>query len=162
MCRHAQCGLHTTTNVVALPELNAKCTVPFTPASNGSKVTTKCCTSDFTLDEIKTLCAMMDASNPAATTTAEFLSGTPGYRTDLYARKCSRVLTLREFIKIVDDLGLKFTAELKTPEVPIRFPVGNDYTQAKYAQHLIDEFKEAGIKPGRVWLQSFLYDDLLY
>lgn len=162
MCRHSQCDLHTTTNVVDVPELNAKCTVPFQPASGGSKATAKCCTSDFTLDEIKTLCAKMDSSNTAATTPAEFLSGTPGYQTDLYAKTCNRVHTLREFIDIVDALGLKFTAELKTPEVPMPFPAGSDYTQAKFAQQLIDEFKAAGIKPERVWLQSFLYDDILY
>ncbi|GAB1316791.1 hypothetical protein MFIFM68171_07001 [Madurella fahalii] len=162
VCRHAQCDLHTTTNVVAIPELNAKCTTPFTPAANGSSATAKCCTSDFTLAEIKTLCAKMDASNPAATTPAEYLGGTPSYRTDLYAKTCSRVLKLREFIDLVDGLGLKFTPELKTPEVPMPFPPGSSYTQARYAQQMIDEFKAAGIRPERVWPQSFLYDDVLY
>ncbi len=54
VCRHSQCDLHTTTNVVAIPELNAKCTTPFKPAVKGSAAATaKCCTSDFTLDELK-------------------------------------------------------------------------------------------------------------
>ena len=162
VCRHAQCDLHTTTNVVTIPELNAKCTVPFKPAANGSTATAKCCTSDFTLAEIKTLCAKMDASSPTATTPAEYLGGTPSYRTDLYAKTCSRILKLREFIDIIEQLGLKFTAELKTPEVAMPFPAGSDYTQAKFAQQLIDEFKAARIQPARVWLQSFLYDDILY
>ncbi|KAK3307653.1 PLC-like phosphodiesterase [Chaetomium strumarium] len=163
VCRHDQCDLHTTTNVVSIPELNAKCTVPFQPAANGTKATAKCCTSDFTLAEIKTLCAKMDASKPDATTPAEYLLGTPLYRTDLYARTvCSRVPTLREYIDLVDALGLKFTPELKTPQVPMPFPAGSDYTQAKFAQQMIDEFKAAGIKPERVWPQSFLYDDVLY
>jgi glycerophosphoryl diester phosphodiesterase len=164
VCRHDQCDLHTTTNVVSIPELNAKCTVPFQPAANGTNATAKCCTSDFTLAEIKTLCAKMDASNPDATTPAEYLLGTPLYRTDLYARTvCSRVPTLREYIDLVDALGLKFTPELKTPQVPMPFPdSGSDYTQAKFAQQMIDEFKAAGIKPERVWPQSFLYDDVLY
>lgn len=163
VCRHAQCDLHTTTNVVTIPELNAKCTTPFRPAVNGSRAAAKCCTSDFTLAEIKTLCAKMDGYNPNATTPEQFLDGTPGYSTDLYAKThCGRVLTLREFIDIVDDLGLKFTAELKTPEVPMPFPPGSDYTQAKFAQQMIDEFKAAGIRPERVWPQSFLYEDILY
>ncbi|KAL1836194.1 hypothetical protein VTJ49DRAFT_5461 [Mycothermus thermophilus] len=162
VCRHAQCDLHSTTNVVAIPELNAKCTVPFKPAANGSEATAKCCTSDFTLAEIKTLCAKMDAYNPEATTPEAYLGGTPAYQTDLYAKTCSPVLTLREFIKLVDDLGLKFTPELKTPEVPMPFPPGSDYTQARFAQQMIDEFKKAGIKPERVFPQSFLYDDILY
>ncbi len=164
VCRHSQCDLHTTTNVVAIPELNAKCTAPFKPAVKGSAAATaKCCTSDFTLDEIKKLCAKMDAFNPDAATPAEYLTGTPGYRTDLYAKtSCGRVNTLREYIDLVDGLGLKFTPELKTPEVPMPFPAGSDFTQAKFAQQMIDEFKAAGIKPERVWMQSFLYDDLLY
>ena len=164
VCRHSQCDLHTTTNVVAIPELNAKCTTPFKPAVKGSAAATaKCCTSDFTLDEIKKLCAKMDTSNPDAATPAEYLTGTPGYRTDLYAKtSCSRINTLREYIDLVDGLGLKFTSELKTPEVPMPFPAGSDFTQARFAQQMIDEFKAAGVKPERVWLQSFLYDDLLY
>ena len=32
VCRHAQCDLHTTTNILAIPELAAKCSVPFQPA----------------------------------------------------------------------------------------------------------------------------------
>ena len=32
VCRHDQCDLHTTTNILAIPELAAKCTQPFSPA----------------------------------------------------------------------------------------------------------------------------------
>jgi glycerophosphoryl diester phosphodiesterase len=32
VCRHSQCDLHTTTDILARPELAAKCTQPFTPA----------------------------------------------------------------------------------------------------------------------------------
>lgn len=58
VCRHSQCDLHTTTNIVAVPKLNAKCTTPFTPAeaSSGSAATAKCCTSDITEAEFKSLC----------------------------------------------------------------------------------------------------------
>ncbi|KAH6619089.1 PLC-like phosphodiesterase [Chaetomium sp. MPI-SDFR-AT-0129] len=165
VCRHDQCDLHTTTNVVSIPELNAKCTVPFTPASqDGSKpATAKCCTSDFTLAELRKLCVKMDASDTSATTPAEFLGGTPGYRTDLYAKTtCDRISTLGEYIELIEALGLKFTAELKTPQVSMPFPAGSNYTQEVFAQQLIDEFKAARISPRRVFLQSFLYDDLLY
>ena len=167
VCRHAQCDLHTTTNVVAVPELNAKCTTPFRPAANNGSApaAAKCCTSDFTLAEIQTLCAKMDASNATAATPADFLGGTPAYRTDLYARTaCSRVLSVRDYIRIVDELGLQFTPELKTPEVPMPFTTtsGEPYTQEQFAQHMIDEFKAAGIRPRRVWPQSFRYEDVLY
>ncbi|KAK3319409.1 PLC-like phosphodiesterase [Apodospora peruviana] len=164
VCRHDQCDLHTTTNVVSIPSLNAKCTTPFKPATNSSSAdaTALCCTSDFSLAEIKTLCAKMDAANQNATTPQEFLTGTPAYRTDLYAKTCGPVLTLKEFISIVDGLGLRFTPELKTPRVPMPFPAGSNYTQTAFAQQMIDEFKAAGVSPKRVYPQSFLYDDILY
>jgi len=58
-------------------------------------------------------------------------------------------------------MGLQFTPELKTPQVPMPFKGGN-YTQARYAQQMIDEYKAARIDPKRVWPQSFLYADILY
>lgn len=61
VCRHSQCDLHTTTNILATP-LAAKCSVPFTPAVidpvTGAVVqpaTAQCCTSDITVAEYKTL-----------------------------------------------------------------------------------------------------------
>ncbi|KAH7140115.1 PLC-like phosphodiesterase [Dactylonectria estremocensis] len=159
VCRHSQCDLHTTTNIVNIPKLNAKCTQPFKAAAGGKAATAKCCTSDITLKEFKTLCAKMDGFNASATTPEAFLEGTPNWRTDLYAT-CGTVLSHKEHIALVDSLGLKFVPELKTPEVAM--PFQGDYTQAKYAQQLIDEYREMGIKPSRVWLQSFLYDDILY
>lgn len=78
VCRHAQCDLHTTTDVVLRPEMNAKCTTPWAPG-----VTPKCCTTDFTLEEIQTLCAKMDSSGGAAAVTAEkyVYGGTADWRT---------------------------------------------------------------------------------
>src|SRR5437879_7511352 len=32
VCRHSQCDLHTTTNILSVPELAAKCTQGFSPA----------------------------------------------------------------------------------------------------------------------------------
>src|SRR5688572_13674844 len=114
VCRHSQCDLHTTTNILAIPELAAKCSVPFSPAdpATGKPATAQCCTSDITLDEFKSLCGKMDASNPKATTVAEYLGGTADWRTDLYST-CGTLLTHRESIELFDDLGLKFTPELK-------------------------------------------------
>ncbi|KAL7906050.1 PLC-like phosphodiesterase [Trichoderma velutinum] len=159
VCRHSQCDLHTTTNIVNIPELNKKCTTPFQPAANGKPATAKCCTSDITLAEFKSLCSKMDAFNASATTPADYLHGTPSWRTDLY-NTCGTTLSLKEHIAMTKALGLQFTPELKTPEVPM--PFKGHYTQEKYAQQFIDTFKDAGISPSRVWAQSFLYDDILY
>ncbi|KAI8943009.1 hypothetical protein NX059_001047 [Plenodomus lindquistii] len=158
VCRHAQCDLHTTTNILNTT-LASKCTTPFTPYSNGTEATAKCCTSDITLTEFESLCGKMDAFNPNATTVTEYMDGTPYFRTDLYAQGCPKLMTIDTYIPLVDSWGLKFTPELKTPEVPMPF---DGYTQAQYAQDLVDKFREYKIDPSRVWLQSFLPDDVFY
>ena len=87
VCRHSQCDLHTTTNILAIPELAAKCTQPFTPAdpATGQKASAMCCTSDVDLAEFKALQGKMDAFNADAKTAAEYMDGTANWRTDLYA-----------------------------------------------------------------------------
>jgi len=161
VCRHDQCDLHTTTNIVNTT-LNAKCTTPFAPADgkNGTAASAKCCTSDITLAEFKSLCGKMDGFNASATTAADYLDGTPPYRTDLYST-CGTVMTHKEYIALVDSMGLQFTPELKQPQVPMPFK-GSNYTQAVYAQQMVDEYRAAGIDFRRVWPQSFQYDDILY
>ncbi len=165
VCRHSQCDLHTTTNILAIPELAEKCTEQFTPATfdaAGNRVTAAsatCCTSDITLQEFKSLCGKMDGSNPSATTVEEYMAGTPDFRTDLYAT-CGTVLSHKESIALFQELGVKMTPELKTPSVEM--PFNGTYTQEQYAQQMIDEYKEAGVLPRRVYPQSFLLDDVLY
>jgi hypothetical protein len=63
VCRHSQCDLHTTTDIMNRPELREKCTTPFTPANETADATALCCTSDITLEEYKGLCSKMDGFN---------------------------------------------------------------------------------------------------
>ncbi|KAF1927794.1 glycerophosphoryl diester phosphodiesterase family protein [Didymella exigua CBS 183.55] len=158
VCRHAQCDLHTTTNILNTT-LASKCTTPFTPANSTALASAKCCTSDLTLAEYQTLCGKQDGFNPNGTTVKQYMDGTPYFRTDLYSSGCPKIVTLDEYIDIVDGWNLKFTAELKTPEVPMPF---DGYTQEQYAQDMIDAFKSKGIAPERVWPQSFLPSDIFY
>ncbi|KAF2679886.1 glycerophosphoryl diester phosphodiesterase family protein [Lentithecium fluviatile CBS 122367] len=158
VCRHAQCDLHTTTNILNRTDLAAKCTTPFTPASGDTPASAKCCTSDITLADFKSLCGKMDGFNPNATTVEEYMDGTPYFRTDLYST-CGTVMTHDKYIDIVDGWGLQFTPELKTPEVDMPF---DGYTQEQYAQDLINAYKNKGIDAKRVWPQSFLPDDIFY
>jgi glycerophosphoryl diester phosphodiesterase len=164
VCRHAQNDLHTTTNILVTP-LAAKCTKPFTPATfdaNGALLTpasAECRTSDITLAEFKTLRGKMDASNPKATTATEYLGGTANWRTDLYSGPTSGTLmTHKESIELFKTLGVKMTPELKSPVVAMP----DDFTQKAYAQKMIDEYKEAGVSPPKVWPQSFNKADVLY
>ena len=83
----------------------------------------------------------MDAFNPRATTVAEFMGGTPNFRTDLYAYD-GTLLTHAESIELFKELGVKMTPELKSPSVPMPF---EGFTQEQYAQKMIDEYKAAGV-----------------
>jgi glycerophosphoryl diester phosphodiesterase len=165
VCRHAQNDLQTTTNILVTP-LASKCTKPFTPAQLGptgnliTPASAECRTSDLTLAEFKTLRGKMDASNPRALTPQEFLGGTPPFRTDLFAGPSSgHLLTHKESIELFKKLGVKMTPELKAPSETMPF---NGFTQAAYAQKMIDEYKAAGVNPRRVFPQSFDKNDILY
>jgi glycerophosphoryl diester phosphodiesterase len=165
VCRHSQCDLHTTTNILATP-LAANCSEPFVPAVidpvSGEVVTpasAKCCTSDITLEEFKTLKGKMDASDPGAVSVEEYLDGTPNWRTDLYSAT-GTLMTHAESIELFTNLGVKMTPELKSPSVEM--PFEGDYSQQDYAQQMIDEYKTAGVRPKHVFAQSFNLDDVLY
>jgi len=161
VCRHAQCDLHTTTNILATP-LAEKCSTPFTPAmfdADGNLVvpaTARCCSSALTLRQFKSLEGKMDARDQRATTVEEFLGGTADFRTDLYATGGS-LLSHAESIKLFKKLGAKFTPELKG--VTDGFGASG-LTQESYARKMIQEYIDAGIKPRRVWAQSFAIDDV--
>jgi len=161
VCRHSQCDLHTTTNILAIPDLAEKCSMPFSPTDPAAdkKAEAKCCTSDLTLAEFRRLKGKMDAANPDATTVEAYLNGTPGWRTDLYAAN-GTLMTHKESIALFKSLGVRFTPELKAPSVEM--PFEGDYTQEAYAQQMIDEYKEAGIDPADVFAQSFNLDDIVY
>ncbi|MCG8508671.1 MAG: glycerophosphodiester phosphodiesterase, partial [Rhodospirillales bacterium] len=158
VCRHAQNDLHTTTNILKTP-LAAKCTRGFTPAGAGTPASAECRTSDITLAEFRTLTGKMDAANRKGTTVDEYMDGTAGWRTDLYAASAGTLLTHAESIELFRDLGAKFTPELKSPAVDMPF---EGFSQEDYAQKLIDEYTAAGIPPEDVFAQSFKLDDVLY
>lgn len=163
VCRHSQCDLHTTTNILAT-DLASKCSTPFQAAvfdGQGELVqpaTARCCTSDITLEEFKSLEGKMDAFNPRASTVSEYLDGTASWRTDLYASR-GTLLSHKESIRLFKKLGTKMTPELKSPGVPMPF---DGFSQADYAKKLINEYKDARVPARRVYPQSFNLEDVLY
>lgn len=165
VCRHSQCDLHTTTNILAIPELAARCTEPFRPAKFDSKTgkllqaaSAKCCTSDITLAEFKSLQGKMDGRNKRAKTVKSYLQGTAKWRTDLYA-DTGTLMTHVESIELFKKLGVKMTAELKTPSVDMPY---DGYTQQDFAQQMIDEYKGAGVAASDVFVQSAKLEDIIY
>ena len=167
VCRHDQCDLHTTTNILVTP-LAAMCSKPFTPAEfdasgNRTKAATAlCCTSDLNVSEFKTLKGKMDAFNPDARTPQAFQGGTANWRTDLYSTGAT-LLTHKESIELLDKLESKYTPELKGPNRNANLQVETVFgSQSAYAQAMINDYKAAGIPPRKVWAQSFNKDDVLY
>jgi glycerophosphoryl diester phosphodiesterase len=154
VCRHDECDLHTTTNIVNTP-LNASCTTPWSGAGSSPR----CCASDITLAQFKSLKGKMDASNAAATTAAGYLGGTAAWRTDLYTSR-GTLLTFKESIQLNQKLGVGHTPELKAGN-PARVNAVFG-SQANYAQALIEELKRAGVDPKDAWPQSFNLDDVLH
>ncbi len=158
VCRHAQNDLHTTTNILA-SDLAPKCVKPFVPAAGERSASAECRTSELSLAEFKTLTGKMDAADKTAITVEGYMNGTAGWRTDLYAASAGSLMTHAESIELFRELGAKFTPELKSPAVEMPF---DGFSQADYAQKLIDEYKAAGIPADDVWPQSFNLDDVLY
>ena len=172
VCRHSQCDLHMTTNILDT-SLAGKCSKPFTPAQLDAagnivqEATAQCCTGDLTLDEFKSLRGKMDGFNPAATNVREYLRGTPGWRTDLYSGPTSgTLLSHKESIQLFKKLGVKMTPELKGASVTMPYDSDGDgvgdYTQQNYAQQMIDEYKAEDVRPQNVYVQSFDIRDIRY
>ena len=161
VCRHAQCDLHTTTDIVLREDLREKCGVPpeVDPLTgellNGPAI--HCCASDLTLAEFKSLNGKMDAADRNATTLEGYVGGTADFRTDLYTTG-GTLLSHAESIELFEKLGTGFTPELKG--APAGFG-DSGLNQQSYARKLIMEYIEAGIHPSRVWAQSFNLDDVL-
>lgn len=140
VCRHSQCDLETTTNILET-DLAEKCSVPPDMNSETPYANVSCCTSDISVAEFKTLKGKMDAGNRNAKTLAEFMNATPNFRTNSYAGN-GTVMTHKESIELFKKLGVKMTPELKSPSVTMPF---DGLTQQAYAQKMLDEYKAAGV-----------------
>ena len=159
VCRHSQCDLHTTTDILLHPELASLCTKPFSPAEysfHGKLVTpasAECCTSDITLEQFKSLRAKMDGADTSATNVDDYVAGgIPDWRTQLYASR-GTLMTHNESIELFSSMNVKMTPELKAPLVPMPF---NGFTVEKFAQKIVDEYTDRNITPSHVFLQSFV------
>ncbi len=157
VCRHAQCDLHTTTNILATPLAETCRSQPDFNAEYPFE-NVECCTSDITLAEFKSLNGKMDAGNRLAKTLDEYMNATAAWRTDLYATN-GTLLSHAESIDLFKQLRVKMTPELKAPQVPMPF---DGFSQHDYAQKLIDEYKAAHVAAHKVYPQSFNLDDVLY
>lgn len=152
VCRHAQCDLHSTTDILGSP-LAGRCRSPFSPAdpARGTPASARCCTSDLSLAEFRQLRARHDRVDPAATTLAAWLA--PG------GDARGTLITHAESIALFRSLGVDMVPELKGTERGLQLPAGLD--RATLARRFIGEYIAAGIPPERVMPQSFLAEDIV-
>lgn len=154
VCRHSQCDLHTTTNILLTP-LAEKCSVPFQPAtfdSSGNvtkQATAQCCTSDITLDEFFTLKGKKDEANPAAATPIEFQQNS----------QFGTLVSHQQSIELFTQLNVRMTPELKAAQVPMPY---NGMSRRQLAEKMIDEYRAANVDLANVYPQSFEWKDLTY
>ncbi|KAJ1463368.1 PLC-like phosphodiesterase [Pelagophyceae sp. CCMP2097] len=123
-----------------------------------ARASAKCCTTDITLADFKTLCAKMDASVSTALTAAAYQGGTAPFRTDLYAQ-CGEPVSHAESIQIIKHAGAKFTPELKTRVCCVDFFKNSEIQKFK---KVVQEYVDAGIPATDVWMQSFNLADIQY
>ncbi|ORY39592.1 PLC-like phosphodiesterase [Rhizoclosmatium globosum] len=114
-CRHSTCDLHFTTDILTRPEMVAKCSTPFTPASNGTAAKVNCCTYDFTMEEMSKLCSIMESgTNPKATTPDEYLvNSTPFRSVGLAKGECHKMVSHKDYLKFAKSKNVNVIPELK-------------------------------------------------
>ncbi|KIN72184.1 glycerophosphodiester phosphodiesterase family protein [Sulfitobacter guttiformis] len=157
VCRHAQNDLHTTTNIL-VSDLASTCVTPFASAQGETAATAECRTSELTLEEFNTLTPKMDSADTAALTAEAYQGGVAPWRTQLYTDKAT-LMTHAESIELFKSLGAKFTPELKSASVEMPH---DGFSQADYAQKLVDEYVAAGVPATDVFPQSFNVEDVYY
>lgn len=165
VCRHSECDLHRTTDILLRDDIANQCSEPFVPAdlSPTGKATARCCTSDIDIGQYRRLKGRMAGADRAATSVEQYVIGSLP-TADRHAPRHDfdgKLMTHAESIKLFDALGVKFMPELKSPINQDRLD-SIFGSQAGYAQRLIDEYEDAGISPQRVWVQSFNPADIEY
>ena len=157
VCRHSQCDLHRTTNILQTG-LAGQCSEGFTPAADSEPASARCCTSDITLAEFRSLCGRRDIVDNTAISIDAYLSA-PVPELVESPVTCGELMTHAESIELIGELGSAFTPELKAPMVEMPF---QGMSQQDYASRMLAEYRNAGIAPERVKPQSFVIEDILY
>ncbi len=153
VCRHAQCDLHRTTNILDTP-LASRCRTPFTGATDSSPATVECCASDLTLTEFRSLCGKHDRAFPDHPTATGYQHGEP-LGSNQYPG-CGTLMTLTESIELFERHGRAHAPELKAADAALPM------SQEAYAAALIRAYRDAGVTADRVFAQSFNPADVRY
>jgi len=160
VCRHSNCDLAITTDLLSgrHPHLAARCSVPFAPATPSAPAHARCCTYDFTLAELRTLCLTMEATPNASAATPESYAGPPPpWRSAALAggppQRCQRIVTFGEYLRWLRVGRLGAIPELKDTAEPgtraFLASVGSGPLQL--ADAFVAQLRAAGFRQQLVW-----------
>ncbi|WP_456446215.1 glycerophosphodiester phosphodiesterase family protein [Oceanithermus sp.] len=141
VCRHSEGDLAETTNILSTP-LAAKCRKGFRPGKKPD-----CRTTDLTLAEFLSLEGWPEGRNEDARKPEDYYRAAPAWRTLAYAP--GTVMSHRGYIELLRPTGVNFIPELKEAERPPGLSL------EAYRRRIVDDYREAGVPPERVYLQSF-------
>ncbi|KAI9351355.1 PLC-like phosphodiesterase [Obelidium mucronatum] len=148
VCRHSVCDLHFTTDILSRPDMLAKCNGQFTPYKNGTDASVNCCTYDFTLAELNTLCSTMETvTNGKALTIDQYLVSSPPFRTNGVAKgECHKMVSHKEHLKFAKTKKVNVIPELKdTTEKGTQDFLASKNSSIEFLANLMaSEIREAG------------------
>ena len=148
VCRHSDRDLAETTNILATA-LAERCRAGFKPGRRPD-----CRTTDLTLAEFLTLEGWPEGANPEARRPGDYYRAASGGRPLLYAP--GTVMSHRQYIALLKHTGVNYIPELKRAGLPPGMSLES------YRRRIVDDYREAGIAPERVYLQSFDLDDIRF
>ena len=158
VCRHSECDLHRTTNILKT-ELASHCKTPFESWRPGRSASAKCCTSDLTLKQFKSLCARSDYVDDRATTVDDYLRNKRPLEGKASVQ-CATLQTHRESVRLISSHDRKHIPELKRLDPQTLRSL--NLTVEQYAALLLKEYQGLGISPDRVFPQSFSWEVIEY
>ncbi len=163
VCRKEQCDLHYTTDVLTHPDqrLASKCSHPFIPSDGFNRpAQVKCCTSDFTLEELQMLNCRCSGDVSARSTDVNVWGMTVlDYLGTSPTCVAAKIPSHEEYIKLVDSWGANF-APTQVPFIDSEDV--HDYTQEMLSRQIMSTYVEGfDIDPARIFPISQSVKDLV-
>jgi len=148
VCRHSDRDLAETTNILATP-LADRCRRGFRPGQGPD-----CRTTDLTLAEFLSLEGWPEGRNEDARKPEDYYRAAPAWRTLAYAP--GTVMSHRGYIELLLPTGVNFIPELKKASLPPGLSL------EAYRRRIVDDYRDLGVPPERVYLQSFDLEDIRF
>ena len=153
VCRHAASDLAETTNVLVTPWAKA-CAEPFRPAGLFTRARARCRTLDLPLKAFLSLEAWPEGKNDRARRAEDYYRAAR-YPASLFEAP-AHPLDHAGFVRVLKPLKVAYFPELK------RTPLPPGIARDDLRRALVDAYRGLGVPPERVYLQSFVLEDLAF